>query len=199
MKILKRGAEAVLYLSDGKLVKERLKKGYRIAQLDEKIRKERTQKEERLLDRARRSGVSVPAVIGRGKYDLGIEWIDGEMVKDTLDGMAREKRFSVYSMIGKEIAKLHSSGIIHGDITTSNMVLKGDKLYIIDFGLGKFSGKAEDQAIDLYVLYEALKAAHFRLLGEAWENVLNAYGQTYSGSAMVLRRLKEIEQRRRYK
>ncbi|MBI4176502.1 MAG: Kae1-associated serine/threonine protein kinase [Candidatus Aenigmarchaeota archaeon] len=203
MEIVKRGAEAVLYLEKNEgetvLVKERLKKGYRIGQLDGKIRKERTQKEARLLDRALRAGVNVPRVVGKGVYGLKMSFVEGRTVKDALNGLNEEERFGVYRAVGEEIARMHSAGIMHGDVTTSNMIISGGAVCIIDFGLGRVSSKTEDQAVDLYVLHEALKAAHYRLLREAWGNILKAYGQFYSGSPAVLNRLEKIEQRRRYK
>jgi Kae1-associated kinase Bud32 len=101
--------------------------------------------------------------------------------------------------MGESIARLHSAGIVHGDLTTSNMIFKDDRLYIIDFGLGKISSKVEDQAVDLYLLYEALKSTHLRLLDEAWGAVLNAYKQNYVKSKEVLSRIAKIEKRRRYK
>ena len=76
--------------------------------------------------------------------------------------------------------------------------LKENKLFIIDFGLGKNSQKIEDQAVDLYVLYEALRAAHFKVLDKTWETVLNIYKHNYTKSKEVLTRLEKIKKRRRY-
>ena len=203
MQIVQRGAEAVLYLEemDGKkvLVKDRLPKGYRIPQLDDKIRSQRTKREERLILKARRAGVNAPNIVESRESKIIMEWIEGKKLKDSLNTMPRSQRVKIYRLIGESIAKLHSSGIIHGDLTTSNMIFKDDRLYIIDFGLGKISGKIEDQAVDLYLLYEALKSTHLKLLEEAWEGVLKAYKQNYSKSKEVLNRVHKIEKRRRYK
>jgi len=219
MRIIQRGAEAVLYLEemDGKkvLVKDRLPKGYRIPQLDDKIRSQRTKREERLILKARRAGVSTPNILEAMESKIIMEWIEGKKIKDSLNTMPRNQRMKIYRLIGESIGKLHSAGIIHGDLTTSNMILldgrlssvdssrhsifKDDRLYIIDFGLGKISGKIEDQAVDLYLLYEALKSTHLKLLEEAWEGVLKAYKQNYSKSKEVLNRVLKIEKRRRYK
>jgi len=200
------GAEAVLYMDKYQdqrvLVKERIKKGYRNPQLDNKIRSMRTKREENLLDRARRSGVTTPKiwdVQNFPEFKIIMEYVDGKRIKDVLNELPRSKRLEIYSLIGESVAKLHSSDIIHGDLTTSNMILKGNKLYLIDFGLGKFSQRTEDQAVDLFLLYEALKSTHFKVLKEAWENVLNTYKQKYRKSKEVLSKIEKIKLRRRYK
>ncbi|MCX6814081.1 MAG: KEOPS complex kinase/ATPase Bud32 [Candidatus Aenigmarchaeota archaeon] len=203
MKIIQRGAEAVLYLEerdgDKVLVKDRLPKGYRIPQLDEKIRTQRTKREESLILKARRAGVNAPNIVEARESKIIMEWIEGKKIKDTLNSMPRSQRMEIYKLIGESIGKLHSNGIIHGDLTTSNMIFKDGRLYIIDFGLGKISGKIEDQAVDLYLLYEALKSTHLKRLNEAWEGILKAYKQNYSKSKEVLNRVLKIEKRRRYK
>jgi Kae1-associated kinase Bud32 len=222
MQIIQRGAEAVLYLEDRDgekvLVKDRIPKGYRISQLDGKIRVQRTRHEESLLLKARRAGVHAPSVLEAGESRIVMEWIQGSKLKDSLNSMAKGQRTLVYRLIGESIGRLHASGIIHGDLTTSNMIFKDvqqkegtkegrrqkspsgqNRLYIIDFGLGKISGKIEDQAVDLYLLYEALKSTHLRLMGDAWKGILKAYKQNYSKSNEVLKRVLKIEKRRRYK
>jgi len=203
MQIIQRGAEAVLYLEeiDGKkvLIKDRLPKGYRIPQLDDKIRMQRTRHEEALILKARRAGVHAPSVMEAGESRIVMEWIEGRKLKDSLNGMARSQRAGIYRLIGESIGRLHSAGIIHGDLTTSNMIFKDNRLFIIDFGLGRISWKIEDQAVDLYLLYEALKSTHLRLLGDAWKSILKAYKQNYAKSNEVLSRLLKIENRRRYK
>jgi len=203
MEIIKRGAEAVLYLSEhhGRkaLIKERIKKGYRLKVLDERIRSRRTKMEERLLGRAKRFGVRTPNIFAREDFKIIMEFVDGERLKDFLGSYTEDKRFHVYRLMGEAVAKLHSTGIIHGDLTTSNMILENDRLCIIDFGLGKFSSRIEDQAVDLYLLYEALCAAHFRDLENAWKNILKVYKQKYSKSKEVLNRFEKIRTRRRYR
>jgi Kae1-associated kinase Bud32 len=77
--------------------------------------------------------------------------------------------------IGKLIGKLHSNNVIHGDLTTSNMIMKDDKIYFIDFGLGFFSRKIEDQGTDLKLLYEAFKSTHLKILNICWGNIIKGY------------------------
>ena len=198
-KILQRGAEAILYLRDGKLVKERISKGYRVSQLDSKIRKSRTRSEAKLMERARSSGAKIPSTSVEGDFEIVMEYVRGDKLKDVLNGMDSKKMDSVCKEIGETIAKLHSNGIIHGDLTTSNMILKGDSVYFIDFGLGKFSEKVEDQAVDLFLLFEALKSTHFLLLDECWARIMKSYSGSFSKGKEVARRIEKIKKRRRYK
>ncbi len=199
-KIIQRGAEAVLYLAgDGSLVKERVKKGYRIPELDEAIRKRRAKLEVSLLDKARRSGVTTPRAALTNKYIIRMDYVNGERVKDVLSGMSRAEQLKVAEKIGSFVAALHASNIIHGDLTTSNMLLKDNKIYFIDFGLGKISHKVEDKATDLFLLWEALLSTHFGISARVWKNIINIYALKYSNAREVLLRLDMISRRRRYK
>lgn len=205
MKIISKGAEAILYLSykdEEVLVKERIKKGYRIPEIDEKIRKQRTQKEEKILSTARRVGINVPKVIDSDKFKLNLEYIKGKRVKEILNNQPFRKEPNpqiegIGKQIGEIVSKLHEAGIVHGDLTTSNMILKRDSLYLIDFGLGKKTNSIEDKATDLFILHEALKSTHFEVLDKVWKLVLKNY--KYTKAKEVLKRLEKIEKRRRYK
>lgn len=202
MKILTKGAEAILYLDkfEGEqcLIKERISKGYRIKEIDEKLRKERTSTEISLLDKTRRANVKIPRVLERDKFKIYLEYLEGHKLKDVLNLMKGFQLSFVCKKIGENISKLHSAGIVHGDMTTSNMVVQGNDVYFIDFSLGRVSKKIEDQAVDLFLLYEALKSTHFQVLDEAWKHILDGY-KTYSGYKEVLKRFEEIGKRRRYK
>jgi len=198
-RILQRGAEAVIRLREGSIVKERIRKGYRIPELDETIRRQRTKLEVSLLERARRAGVRVPDASMTDKYIITMGNIDGERLKDALNGMKRPEQTGVAGKIGEVVAALHSSDIVHGDLTTSNMILKGNELYVIDFGLGRVSNRAEDKATDLFLLWEALQSAHFEIADMMWKNIINTYALKYSNAPEVIKRLGSIERRRRYK
>jgi len=202
-KIVQRGAEAVLLLKkhEGQkvLVKDRIRKGYRIPELDKRVRSQRTKREAKLLGMARRVGVNTPRILDLKESSIVMEWVKGKRVKDCLNEMPKKERLGAYRLMGETIGRLHEGGVIHGDLTTSNMIIKDRELFLIDFGLGKNSKKIEDQAVDLYVLYEAVRSTHFVWLEEAWTNVLKAYKQKYSNAQQVLERVKKIEVRRRYK
>jgi len=198
--IIQRGAEAVLYIGEGgALFKERLRKGYRIPEIDEEIRKQRTKKEVGLLCRARRAGVPAPNAELTDKYIIRMDYIKGKKVKDVLNGMCRKEQDEVAEKIAGIAAAMHSANIIHGDLTTSNMILKDGEIHMIDFGLGKVSEKVEDQATDLFLLHEALLSTHFGIAERLWKKIINTYAQKYSNAREVMARLERIELRRRYK
>jgi len=203
MKLIKQGAEAKLFLSkkDNQkiLIKDRIKKSYRIPQIDVNIRKSRTSQEFNLLSEARRNGVPTPKILDVDKknYKIIMEFIDGERIKELLNKSNKDIEKLCFE-IGTLIGKLHTVGIIHGDLTTSNMILKDNKIYFIDFGLGFFSKKIEDQGTDLRLLHEAFKSTHYEILDICWRNTIKGYKSDYSRAEQVLNRVSEIEKRARY-
>jgi Kae1-associated kinase Bud32 len=200
MKIIKRGAEAVLYLKNNQLVKERVKKNYRLKEIDEKLRKLRTRKEAKLLNEAKRVGVETPRIfsIDEKGFKIVMEFVDGERLKEFLNETNDENRKKTAEEIGKAVGILHKSGIVHGDLTTSNMILRDDKIFFIDFGLGDFSNRIEDLATDLSVLKEAFKSTHFKYLDILWESFIKGYKLTNDKFNKVLDTLNDIEKRGRY-
>ncbi|MFA4819565.1 MAG: KEOPS complex kinase/ATPase Bud32 [Candidatus Aenigmatarchaeota archaeon] len=203
MSLIAKGAEAELSREGGVVVKERIKKGYRLAELDDKLRKRRTALEARLLREARRAGVLTPQILEEDKTSLKMEFIDGQKVKDVLD----KNCTSICKEIGRNVALLHSYDIIHGDLTTSNMIIKWTpkkdgsifSLYFIDFGLGFISKREEDKAVDLYLLHEVFESTHFVIMEKAWKAVLDSYKRHYQGSDKVIKALLNVESRGRYK
>jgi len=194
-----RGAEAVISKAKEDeleiVVKDRVKKGYRVEQLDAKIRKERTKLEARLLREASRAGVNAPRVVEEKGTVLKIEFVEGRRVKEIL---RRENIRDICSKIGLSVARLHAAGIVHGDLTTSNMIMKDGELFFIDFGLGFMSSAIEDQATDLHVLDEALRSTHFEIAEDAFDAVLESYAKEYDKAKDVIDRLGKIETRGRY-
>ena len=194
MSIVGRGAEAILKKEGDYLEKERIKKSYRLKELDDEIRKSRTRREANLIRTARRIGVKVPSIIDEDKETIKMEFLDGKRIKDVLN----ENNFEdLCTRISESIALLHKNDIIHGDLTTSNMMLKDDEIYFIDFGLGFKSQRVEDKASDLYLLKQALESTHFSIADKAWKIILKAYQQNYQDKR-VIETLKKIEKRRRY-
>jgi len=200
MKIIKRGAEAVLYLDDSHLVKERVKKNYRLREIDEKLRRLRTRKEAKLMLEAKRIGVETPNIlsIDENNFKILMDFIDGERLKEFLNETNDENRKKVAEDVGKSVGLLHKHDIIHGDLTTSNMILKDNKVFFIDFGLGEISKRTENQAVDLSVLKEAFKSTHFKYLNLLWESFIKGYKQTNDNFNKVLDTLNDIEKRGRY-
>ena len=200
MDIIKRGAEAILYKEEENLVKERIKKGYRISQIDDDLRKGRTKKEVKLISEARRTGVHAPTIISvdEKNFKITMEFIDGIRLKEFFNETNDEERAKVAEQMGKAVGKLHSNGIAHGDLTTSNMILKDDRVFFIDFGLGEFSKRTETLGTDLSVLKEAFQSTHFEYLNLLWESFIKGYKQTNSNFNKVLDALHNIEKRGRY-
>ena len=195
MKTIVRGAEAVLYVREGRVVKERVKKNYRIDEIDTPVRKQRTRNEAKLLREARRAGVETPQIMSEGTYSIEMEFIQGKKVRDTLNA----KNISeICSKMGESIGKLHSSGIIHGDLTTSNMIFKDGMIYFIDFGLGFQSHRIEDKAVDLRLLRQVLDSTHFDVAEKAWKIILKAYQNNCEDAGRVFETLQKIEKRGRY-
>lgn len=197
MEIIQRGAEAVLYRDGDRLIKERIKKGYRLKEIDEKLRKFRTRRESSLLKSA---PVPVPEVFlfDDKAMKIEMEFIDGKLLKNELDNFSMKNRLKICREIGRSIAKLHDADIIHGDLTTSNMILKDNKIYFIDFGLGFVSAKEEDKAVDLHLLKQALQAKHYRHFEESFRQVLEGYKKSRNAKD-VLKKLEQVESRGRYK
>lgn len=205
MEIVARGAEAVLRKDrmddETVLIKERIKKGYRIEQIDTPLRTERTVHESRLLGEARRAGVNTPKILDVDEKGCRItmEWIEGQRLKELLNSDIEEnERQRLSILIGNAAGRLHAAGIVHGDLTTSNMILCNDKIFFIDFGLGFFSTKNEDYGTDMAVLKEAVKATHFKHLNLIWDSFIKGYGQTNPHADASLEALKAIERRGRY-
>jgi TP53 regulating kinase-like protein len=198
-KILQQGAEAIILKKKEDVIKRRVKKSYRISEIDEKIRRLRTRSEAKLLTKASKI-ISIPEIkdIDEKTKEIIMDYIDGEKLSDHLDKFPLKKQKDVCKLIGKSVAKLHDADIIHGDLTTSNMILKDKKLYFIDFGLGFNSHKFEDKAVDLHLLRQALEAKHFKHWEILFQDVLKGYSES-KDNKIVLERLKAVEKRGRYK
>lgn len=202
MQIIKQGAEAILYIDDFEnqkvLVKERIPKKYRIKEIDERLRKERTKKEVKLLTEARKFGIETPPLLDVKENKIVMQFIDGDTAKEFFYIAKEDEVKKISEEIGKMVGLLHSNGIIHGDLTTSNMILKEGKIFLIDFGLGEFSKRIEDQGVDLNLLEEAIKATHFRLYPLIWKTLIETYKKEYKDANEVLLKVSEIEKRARY-
>jgi TP53 regulating kinase and related kinases len=207
MNLLKKGAEASLYLADwhGKrvVIKARLPKKYRPEQLDSAIRLYRTIHEPQLMHDAKRAGVPTPTIfmVNVENASITMEYIEGIQVKKLLDSICEADREELCSRIGEETAKLHKNGIVHGDLTTSNMILNPEgRIFLVDFGLGERSTELEAQGVDLHLLRRALQSTHFGVAEECFGAVLKGYAQVAGGeaTATVLEKVREIEKRGRY-
>lgn len=203
--ILYQGAEAKIihsrYLGKDAVKKHRIKKSYRIKEIDDRLISQRTKDEAKLIHAARKQGVSVPLI-----YDVDIvngiitmAFIKGKRVKDLFDQISESKRKSLCILMGKSIARLHNNDIIHGDITTSNMILSDDTVVFIDFGLGEFNHELEAKGVDLHVLMEAMESTHSRN-AQSFDYVLQGYETEFHGDAkQVEKKIHDIILRGRYR
>ncbi|MBW2980650.1 Kae1-associated serine/threonine protein kinase [Candidatus Woesearchaeota archaeon] len=195
-KFIAQGAEAKLYLEDGKIIKDRIKKDYRIKEIDDRLRKSRTRREAKVISKLHAINFPGPRLIDCDEKEIiSMEYIDGPKLRDILD-TSNYTRIS--EEIGKKVAVMHNNHMIHGDLTTSNMMFK-DEVYFIDFGLSFFSHKMEDKAVDLHLLKQALESKHYRIWEKCFDAVLHGYKKEAKDAEHTLNRLKEVEERGRYK
>ncbi|CAI9108623.1 OLC1v1008273C2 [Oldenlandia corymbosa var. corymbosa] len=157
------------------------------------------------MTKARRLGVHTPALyaVDPELHSLTFEFVEGSSVKEILldmgtQGIIEERISDIATQIGDAIAKLHDGGLIHGDLTTSNMLVKSDsnQLVLIDFGLSFISTLPEDKAVDLYVLERALISMHSSC-GDVMERILDAYRKSSKQWCSTLNKLAQVRQRGR--
>lgn len=193
------GAEAIVYRKGERVIKDRVSKRYRLGEIDTKLRKVRTRQEASILKKLESIGFPSPRVMkadDRGML-LHMEFIKGPQLKEVLD--TAKDRKGIAGEIGKLIALLHRNDIIHGDLTTSNMILREQRVYLIDFGLGFFSTKTEDKAVDLHLLRRALDSKHPLIAEEFFSAALASYQNEMGDAAEdILARLEQVEKRGRY-
>jgi TP53 regulating kinase-like protein len=205
--LIKKGAEANLYLAEwhGRkaILKKRLPKKYRLAKLDAQIRTYRTIHEPQLMHEAKKAGVPTPKIFLVNVKDTTVvmEYIEGTQVKLLLNQISEEERKNLCFKIGQEIAKLHMFGVIHGDLTTSNMIMspKG-KVFFVDFGLGEKNTELEARGVDLHLMKRALQSTHYQFAESCFESVIDGYKDIVGVKALksVLDKVKQIERRGRY-
>lgn len=194
--IIAQGAEAILIHKNGKLIKRRIPKGYRHPELDKKIRIRRTRSESKILEKISKI-INVPKIISVKESEIDMEFIDGKKLSEHLDSLKNAPE--ICGKIGENIALLHNHDIIHGDLTTSNMILKDNRIYFVDFGLGFHSSRIEDKAVDLHLLKQALESRHFRRWQEFFDSALKGYKKNSKETEKILNQLKKVESRGRYK
>jgi len=215
MRLVAQGAEAKIYegtfeevfgadlLKEKVIVKHRVPKRYRIPEMDVKLRKERTVREARILHRAKEFGVNCPHVYEVNLRDMVIvmEFIEGKRLKEHLEEIPMGERLEVCREIGRQIGRLHRAGIVHGDLTTSNMILRGGRVYLIDFGLADFDSTLEARGVDLHLLKRAMESTHYKWFEEGFRAVLEGYGEVLGGYARreIEKKIEEIESRGRYR
>jgi TP53 regulating kinase-like protein len=205
--LIKKGAEANLFFGEwnGKKViaKQRLPKKYRPPELDLRIRRYRTTHEPQLMHEAKRAGVPTPTIflVDVENNTIIMEHIEGKQVKQILELVSQQQRQDLCSQIGGLVADLHKYGLVHGDLTTSNMIVGNDgRVFFVDFGLGDKTTELEAQGVDLHLLKRALQSTHFHHAEECFTQVLKGYALELGAEKenRICQKIKEIEKRGRY-
>lgn len=205
--LIKKGAEANLYLEKWHdrevIIKQRLPKKYRIPQLDLMIRSQRTVHEPNIIHKAKEAGVPTPTIfmVDVAEATIIMEFVEGKQVKEILDKVSSEERLQLSHLIGKMIGRLHKNGIIHGDLTTSNMILTPEgKVVFIDFGLSERSKELEPNGVDLHLMKRALQSTHYKHAKECFKAVIKGYTEVMGEekAQKVTKKIQEIEKRGRY-
>lgn len=197
MGILSEGAESRVYLTnflgfDG-VVKRRMRKSYRIEQIDEALRSKRTKNEARIIGLVSNLGICAPKVLMVDRYDILMSRIEGRMLSDVLDSKTKSKMLAkTFSVLGNYAAILHNNNIVHGDYTPANVVVDESSIvYLIDFGLSEITASVEEKALDLLLMKRSVGKEFF-------EPFMQVYRKNCKEAKLILARLGEIEKRGRY-
>ncbi len=216
--ILAKGAEADIFsgkwMDANVIIKRRIPKNYRITQIDDKIRKSRTKREVKLISDVKKAGVISPVLYDINLIDKSIvmEKIEGDLVKNIFKKMSHNNqidnfnRDSLSIAIGRSIALIHKKDIIHGDITSSNILSENGNIIFIDFGLGSYSNLIEDKCVDLLTFKKSLQSIDYKIADKIFNKVLEGYIDTYvyfSNDSIfnredIIKKIDEIESRGRY-
>jgi TP53 regulating kinase-like protein len=205
--LLKKGAEASLFLihwyGRKAINKVRFPKSYRPKELDDQIRIYRTIHEPQLMHEAKAAGVSTPLIymVNVPESMIIMEYVEGEQIKQLFKVAGKYERNELCNRIGVSIARLHRHGLIHGDLTTSNMILSSEgKIFFVDFGLGEKTSELEAQGVDLHLLKRALQSTHFQYWEDCFQHVLSGYVSVIGLelAEKVYEKIREIERRGRY-
>jgi len=205
--LIKKGAEASLYKETWHnrkvIMKKRHPKLYRIPELDQMIRSQRTIHEPHLMHKAKQAGVPTPTIFMVDVADANIimEFVEGNQIKQVLNGLPKHEQQNLCKHMGKMIGQLHKNGIIHGDLTTSNMILTPNgKVVFVDFGLSERSTELEPKGVDLHLMKRTLKSTHYKHANECFKMVIDGYSEAVGQeeTKQVTKKIREIEKRGRY-
>ena len=203
MDTLSQGAEAIIFTDRSVVLKQRVEKSYRHPELDLRLRKFRTRREGKIFS-VLEGVVLIPKLIAYSdkslvddkSMTLKMQYLDGKRVRDVLNS----RNISTHCFnIGKMVAKMHNLNVIHGDLTTSNLIYAKKKIHLIDFGLSFFSKKYEDKAVDIHLFRQTLLATHPILYEKGYRAFLDSYATEADEASIILKRLDEVEHRGRYK
>lgn len=205
--LMRKGAEASLYLAEWHgnkvIMKKRLPKRYRPIVLDDQIRVYRTIHEPQLMHEAKLAGVPTPIIflVDVENTTVVMEYVEGRRIKELINNVPQKERQRICFKIGQMIGLLHKHGVIHGDLTTSNMILNPEEtIFFVDFGLGEKCRELEARGVDLHLMQRALESTHYLVADECFDAIFKGYSGVLGNdvSKSVLDKVKEIEKRGRY-
>lgn len=203
--LLSKGAEAEIYLVDffgfKAVAKKRISKTYRNPDFDKLFIRNRTRIEGKVLSELYVAGLRVPAVyfVDEEHGVILMEYVEGERLSNIIGKLEASEVFRIAREIGRFAAQMHSLGVYHGDYTLANILLNGEKIVVIDFGLSGFSDDIEEYAIDLHLVVRSVNATAPHVAEVFVRQILSEYKSHYSGNAEeVIRRMREISVRGRY-
>ncbi len=202
MKKISEGAEAVIYITGligrEEVIKYRKSKRYRVKELDDSIRKQRTKTEAKIQAMLYNNGLRVPPIAMAGRYWIAMEKVEGDTLGAVVERGKRGERKArhlagIFADIGMQLARMHALGIVHGDFTPANIIVdKKGKIWTIDFGLAEFSKSNEERAIDLLLMKRAVRKEDFDAFERSYSRALGEEAKE------VLDRMHKIESRGRY-
>jgi TP53 regulating kinase and related kinases len=166
------------------------------------LRMQRTVHEATMLSAAKVAGVEAPFVyfLSPPRATIVMEHVVGTRMKDAISERRSGEASELFFKLGGCVAKLHVAGIMHGDLTTANVIIRDGGLVFIDFGLSVHSTRVEDFAVDMRLIKETITCAHAPVAGVATEALFDGYREVVGvkEAKSVLRQLREIERRGRY-
>lgn len=175
---------------------------YRLAVLDSEIRRQRTIHEAEMISSAKRAGVGTPYLyfVDPANATLVMEFVEGHRMKDLVSSARRDDVAALFEQLGADTARLHLTGIMHGDLTTANVVKRGGGLVFLDFGLSVHSSRVEDHAVDLRLIKETIVGAHSSIAAPALDSLFKGYERVAGRvrAKAVFKQLRAIERRGRY-
>jgi TP53 regulating kinase-like protein len=184
------------------VVKTRQKKPYLLSDIDENLRNTRISRECKLLVTARTLGILTPSIyaIDYQSKSIIMDYIDGEQLKVIITKEPVNRGVILCQKFGAILAKLHNGGIVHGDPTTSNILVdKEEKIWMIDFGLAEMNATIEMKGVDLHLVRRAFETTHWEYQDPLFDAVIEGYTTNLNDSAgEVLNRMNEIRERGRY-
>jgi TP53 regulating kinase-like protein len=193
MKVLAEGAEAVVYETEiggvRALVKRRIQKRYRIAEMDTRIRARRSKSEARIMAIVSKARINGPHLLLFDGYDIYMTAVEGRKLTEMI--ASGPLPGGLFEKIGVMLGRLHDAGVAHGDYTPANIIVGKEGPCIIDFGLSEIGGSLEEKALDILLMKRSVARA-------AYGSFIKGYRASTASAPEVLGRLEAIERRGRY-